>query len=155
MARGRECAAHVHSHTIPQERHHVQPLSRLGRNVPANLVLICCNAHSDVHYLLDAIEKARGFDAVPPAVRRAFGRGVTRIALLGWSAYSTAFLSGTLAREVELWSSDGRPRDPAVPPFSHAIATIERQSRGIDLPGAFTAWDRDRRGSLPHSGARG
>ena len=56
MARGTTCAAHVHPSTIPQERHHVTPLSRGGPNTAANLVLICCIAHCDVHYLLDAIE---------------------------------------------------------------------------------------------------
>lgn len=149
MARGTTCAAHVHPSTIPQERHHVQPLSRLGPNTSANLVLICCNAHSDVHYLLDAIEKARGYDGVPLAVRRTFGHGVNRIAWNGWSAYRDAFLSGALSREAELWSSDGQPRILGVPPFIHAVATIERQSRGIDLPDAFLAWDRERRHALP------
>ena len=149
MARGTTCAAHVHPSTIPQERHHVTPLSRGGPNTQANLVLICCNAHSDVHYLLDAIEKARGYDGVPLSVRRSFGPGVRAIARRGWAAYAEAFLSGALAREAELWTSDGQPRDPAVPSFAAAVATIERQSRGVGLPDAFLAWDRERRRSLP------
>ncbi len=126
MPRGLICAAHVHDTTVPQERHHVQPLSRGGPNTKANLVVICCNAHSDAHYLLDLIEDAGGYPLVPEAVKRTFGYGVRRIALQGWAAYADRFLAGHLWREVKLWNSAGLPRSPLVPTFSHAAATVDR-----------------------------
>jgi hypothetical protein len=106
----------------------MQPLSRNGPNVDSNLVLICANAHGNVHYLLTAIEKARGYEGIPTAVKRSYGPGVRAIALRGWEGYADDFLAGRLWREVELWGSDGLARHPGVPPFSWAARTADARA---------------------------
>lgn len=78
--RGRKCEAHVHDSLVPQERHHVWPLGYHGPNIPSNLVTICCNAHSDVHYMMEAMLKGKPYD------RREYGVGVRRIAEAGYKA---------------------------------------------------------------------
>lgn len=78
MSRGTECAAHVHGCLVPQERHHVWPLGYHGPNVPANLVTICCNAHSDTHYLLEALLRGHPVDL------RTYGPKVRELARLGY-----------------------------------------------------------------------
>ena len=64
MARGLTCEAHTHTSNIPQERHHVWPLGYHGPNVKSNLITICCNAHSDIHYYMEYMLKHNG--QVPP-----------------------------------------------------------------------------------------
>lgn len=140
--RGAYCEAHRHSGTIPQQKHHVQPLSRSGPNRKYNLVVICANAHDDTHYLLDAIEKARGYAGVPEAVKRSFGAGVRRVAMRGWAAYSVAFLAGEYRREAALWSTSGEPIAAGVPPFAEAIrevALMARTDTPLYAPG-YTSW---------------
>lgn len=78
--RGYKCEAHRHAYLVPQERHHVWPLGYHGPNVESNLVTICCNAHSDVHYLMEAMLKGKTVD------NRQYGVGVRRIAKRGYKA---------------------------------------------------------------------
>jgi hypothetical protein len=139
MPRGTECAAQPsgkHDTTVPQEDHHVVPLSRGGPDTPGNTERVCCNAHSDVHYLLNAIERvakplvglpdpavtaASVMAAVPWSLVRTFGLGVRQIAHAGWRSYGPAFLAGTFIREAALWSSSGDPIVPNVPPYAVAV----------------------------------
>jgi len=79
MARGYECAAHKHDCLIPQESHHVWPLGYHGPDIKSNRVLICCNAHSDAHYLMEALLKGKPVDF------RQYGPGVRKIALEGYN----------------------------------------------------------------------
>jgi hypothetical protein len=147
MPRGKDCAAHTHDAVVPQEDHHVVPLSRGGPDRKSNLLRVCANAHSDVHYLLSAIEKARGYDGVPEAVKRSFGYGVRRIALQGWRAYEADFLAGKLWREIELWESSGRAYLTTVPDFATAAAMADGAAgaRPLGIAEAYTEWWRERR----------
>lgn len=76
--RGTQCAAHVHDSLIPQERHHVWPLGYHGPDVATNKVTICCNAHSDIHYLIEAWLKGKPVDL------RTYGPGVRALARRGY-----------------------------------------------------------------------
>jgi HNH endonuclease len=145
VARGTQCAVHTHEAAEPLERHHMQPLSRGGPNTPDNLVLICANAHGNVHYLLTAIEGARGYAGIPLAVKRSYGPEVKRIALTGWERYAEAFLAGRLWREVELWSTDGLPRRADVPPYGWAAHTAELiATAALGTSDPYAAWARER-----------
>lgn len=144
MARGTECAAHMHESLEPLERHHIQPLSRGGPNVKSNLVTICGNAHGNVHYLLSAIERVGGYENLDGAVKRTYGYGVRRIALAGWAEYRDAFLAGDLWRELELWTSDGQPTHPNVPPYGWAVHIASRMLvPDPATPEAFSYWARE------------
>lgn len=78
MARGYECAAHKHQVLVPQEKHHVWPLGYHGPRTTDNLVLVCSNAHSDIHYLLEELLKGRDVDL------RLYGIGVRMYAHRGY-----------------------------------------------------------------------
>jgi hypothetical protein len=93
MPRGTECAAHVHKMLVPQERHHVWPLGYHGPDTRDNLVLICCNAHSDVHYMMEAMLKGK------PVDMRTYGPGVRRIAIAGYKAVMA--YGAALSRSIE------------------------------------------------------
>lgn len=94
MPRGTECAAHRHDGKIPQERHHIWPLGYHGPNVESNLVTICSNAHSDAHYLLEAMLKGK------PHNRADYGPGVRAIADAGYAKIMA--YAEHLAAEAEL-----------------------------------------------------
>lgn len=78
MARGIDCAAHKHSSLVPQESHHVWPLGYHGPNTASNRVLVCCNAHSDIHYLLESMLRGKPVDL------REYGPSVRLFASLGY-----------------------------------------------------------------------
>jgi hypothetical protein len=145
MARGTTCFAHTHEYLVPIERHHVRPLSRGGTNLPGNLRDGCANAHSDVHYFLDLIERIarraatdrpditaeRAAALVPGATAVHFGPKVRQVAKAGWLTYGDEFLQGVWDRHAALWWSSGQPVDgpdaiaTSVPPFSVALARVE------------------------------
>lgn len=79
MARGRECACHKHDQLIPQEVHHVWPQEYHGPSTPDNLIRICCNAHSDIHYLMNAMLKGKPYDL------REYGPKVREYAIRGYN----------------------------------------------------------------------
>jgi hypothetical protein len=109
--RSTDCVAHRHRSLVPVEAHHVRPISRGGHR-KGRTVVICANAHGDVHYLLDLVEEHGGLNAVPAGLRRTFGPGVRRIALDGWAQYRDEFLSGDLDHLVRTMTSSGAPREP-------------------------------------------
>lgn len=131
MTRGIRCIAHKHSSPAPEEHHHLQPLSRGGKTIPANMVWLCANAHSDAHYFLDLIEdtaKMYGgvWDEIPGLIpwstARTFSPKVRDAAVTGWSRYGAAFLAGDYAAHSLIWASSGQPREGLVyrTPFSVA-----------------------------------
>jgi hypothetical protein len=132
MTRGIRCIAHKHSSPAPEEHHHLQPLSRGGKTIPANMVWLCANAHSDAHYFLDLIEDTANTygdlraDQVPGRIpwstARTFSPKVRDAAVTGWSRYGAAFLAGDYAAHSLIWSSSGQPREGLVyrTPFSVA-----------------------------------
>jgi hypothetical protein len=137
MPRGIRCEAHHHTAVVAEERHHLQPLSRGGLTVAANMRWLCANAHSDAHYLLDLIEDnavplvggnwrpITAYKAIPAATRRTYGRGVTDAALAGWDRYAARFLEGEFRAVRLLWHTSGQPRTanqltPIPPPYQVA-----------------------------------
>lgn len=130
MARGTNCTVHRHDAPTAEERHHLQPQSRGGRNTVDNLRTLCANGHSDVHYFLDLIERYRGPGAVPWEAAKHFGPAVRATAIEGWSRYAEDFLTGRLASSVYLWTSAGTPvegRGGTIPPFhlAAAVGTVD------------------------------
>jgi hypothetical protein len=157
--RGVDCQAHRHTAVVAQERHHLQPVSRGGTSVKANLRWLCANAHSDAHYLLDLIEDRADLLAgnlqgppdteavsmwpylsIPIATRRTFGRGVTAAALDGWARYSEAFLRGEYRAIRRLWHTDGEPTDAHEAMFGeglpyHLAVRLDRAAARIQVAG--------------------
>jgi hypothetical protein len=150
MARGLRCKAHKHTSIVAEENHHLQPQSRGGRTVVANMRYLCANAHGDVHYLLDLIEDAATpmigrsvevlwpYETIPWPQRRTFGPGIRDAALTGWMRYGRAFLAGDFVRHAALWTTSGQPRTVETfmptwipgppPPFAEADRTGVVQS---------------------------
>lgn len=87
MARGFSCGVHQHRNLVPQESHHIWPLGYHGPDTTSNRVLLCCNAHSDIHYLLESLLKGRKVNL------REYGLGVRKYARAGYEqvmAYAEA-----------------------------------------------------------------
>jgi len=78
MSRGLNCVAHRHDSLVPIEVHHVWPIGYHGPNITSNKVPLCANAHSDTHYLLEALLGSKNPD------RREYGAGVRTLALRGY-----------------------------------------------------------------------
>lgn len=134
MPRGKRCIAHTHDSIVAEEYHHVQPQSRGGLTKPDNMVWLCANAHSDVHYFLDLIEaRAKRHELhpeeVPGDIAASFGPKVRRVARDGWAKYADAFIAGHLDAHALLWSSSGEPREdqPNVPPYWLALRRTESE----------------------------
>jgi hypothetical protein len=79
MARGRECGCHVHPQLVPQEVHHIWPSGYHGPDIPSNKVKICANAHSDIHYLMEAMLRGKPYDL------REYGPKVRHYAIRGYN----------------------------------------------------------------------
>jgi 5-methylcytosine-specific restriction endonuclease McrA len=83
--RGHNCAAHKHPMLVPLEVHHIWPLGYHGPDILTNKVTICANAHSDIHYLLEAMLRQHPYNLSEygPAVRALARRGYN--AVMGYS----------------------------------------------------------------------
>ena len=77
MARGKSCVCHRHDSLVPIEVHHVWPQQYHGPDTEENLIDTCANAHSDIHYLLNAMLKGKPYDLreYGPMVRHYAKRG--------------------------------------------------------------------------------
>ena len=104
--RGLECACHKHDTMIPQEKHHVLPQAYGGPTTPENLVTICANAHSDIHYYMDYMLKHEG---AKPEDWRTYG-DVVRI------------LAGKGFRQVVAKHGVGPARELAI---AHPLITVD------------------------------
>ena len=80
MARGDYCEVHKHDYLVPQEVHHIWPRGYHGPDTDDNKIKICSNAHSDIHYLMEAMLKGKKVD------KRLFGPGVRKYAQKGYDA---------------------------------------------------------------------
>jgi hypothetical protein len=133
MARGKRCIAHTHDYLVPEEYHHLRPQCRGGETKPDNMVWLCANAHSDVHYFLDLIEKQakagkRHPERIPGPVADHFGPKVRAAARRGWALYADEFLTGRLDAHALLWDTSGQPSEEAggnVPPYELATTRLE------------------------------
>lgn len=79
MARGTECGCHKHAHLVPQEVHHIWPTGYHGPDTNENKIKVCANAHSDIHYLMNAMLRGRTYDL------RQYGPKVRQYAIRGYN----------------------------------------------------------------------
>jgi hypothetical protein len=64
-------------------KHHILPESWGGKKVPENLIPLCANAHTSVHYLIDQYVRAGG---LPPWSERAkFSPFIRDLAARAWA----------------------------------------------------------------------
>lgn len=122
MPRGKRCIAHRHEYVTSEEHHHLQPQSRGGLTRADNMVWLCSNAHGDVHYFLDLIEKCRNPGLIPGSIAKHFGPAIRQTAIRGWLKYADAFMAGTYDAHALLWSSSGQPREDLVYRIPYATA---------------------------------
>jgi len=89
-----------HSHTtkVSYEIHHVWPKEYHGPDTKANKVKICCNAHSDIHYLLERMLGGKLYDL------REFGPQVRQLAQSGYE--QVVAYADSLASQMEDRRSD-------------------------------------------------
>ena len=90
-------ACHAHPSLVSYEIHHVWPREYHGPDTKANKVKICCNAHSDIHYLLQRMLGGKPYDL------REFGPQVRRLAVSGYE--QVIAYADSLATQIE----DRRP----------------------------------------------
>ena len=69
---------HAHTSMVSYELHHVWPKCYGGPDTKANLIKICCNAHSDIHYLMELMFRGKPYNP------RQYGAKVRHFA---WSGY--------------------------------------------------------------------
>lgn len=81
MSRGTVCGVHVHDSMIPEEDHHIWPRCFHGPDIASNKIRLCCNAHSDAHYYMNALLKSGG---VTPSDWRTYGPAVRALAKSGY-----------------------------------------------------------------------
>lgn len=63
-------------------RHHVWPLASGGPTTADNIVVVCPTGHSNIHHLLQLLERGNGVLAA--AQLRRFSAEECRLAALGW-----------------------------------------------------------------------
>lgn len=82
MARARSPFLKCHAHTalVSYEWHHIDPLGMGGADVRENMTPICCNTHSDTHYLMNRMLGGKSTDL------REYGPTVRELASLGYAA---------------------------------------------------------------------
>lgn len=86
MARSREgFQCHSHDALVSYEIHHVWPKEYHGTSTPDNLVKICCNAHSDIHYLMNLMLRGKPYNLIEygPNIRALAQRGYQAIIAYG------------------------------------------------------------------------
>ena len=71
---------HKHHDMVSYEMHHVWPVSYHGPNIKANLIKICPNSHSDIHYLMDRMLAGKPYNI------REYGNSVKLYAYRGYRA---------------------------------------------------------------------
>lgn len=145
MSRGILCIVHRHEGRTAQHSHHLQPKSRGGIDAAVNRCWLCANAHGDVHYFLDLIEKYRGPENVPWLDARTFWTPIRTVAIAGWKLYAADFLAGKWDRHAAVWSTSGEPwPGNAAPPYAVAEA-MGQTWRWISSPAGGS------RSRAPHS----
>jgi hypothetical protein len=76
---------HRHDSMVSYELHHVWPLGYHGPNTAANKIKICPNAHSDIHYLMEAILRGKPYNLreYGPTVRHYARSGADQVLAYG------------------------------------------------------------------------
>jgi hypothetical protein len=69
---------------VSLELHHIWPTGYRGPNVKKNKILICTNAHSAVHRLMDQMLKAQSPYVLPWSNLRRYGLKVRFLAVTGY-----------------------------------------------------------------------
>jgi hypothetical protein len=88
---------HVHESKVSYEIHHVFPLGYGGKNVASNKVQICCNAHSDIHFLMELMFKGKPWEP------RDYGMKIRALAQSGYDqvmAHAEALAQDTEERNA-------------------------------------------------------
>lgn len=65
---------------VSYEIHHVWPEGYHGPNIASNKVKICCNAHSDIHDLMERMLRGKPYDP------KLYGRTIRALAQRGYDA---------------------------------------------------------------------
>jgi hypothetical protein len=80
MARSKgDLVCHTHDSLVSFEVHHVWPQEYHGPNTKKNLVKICCNAHSDIHDLMNKMLRGKPYNLVE------YGPNIRALALRGYN----------------------------------------------------------------------
>jgi hypothetical protein len=76
---------HNHDSMVSYEIHHVWPIGYHGPNIASNKIKICCNAHSDIHYLMEAILRGKPYNAreYGPTIRAYAHSGADQVLAYG------------------------------------------------------------------------
>jgi hypothetical protein len=85
--RGTDCAVHRHWDNVPLEDHHIFPKEFGGKTFEGNLIRVCANAHSDIHYYIALLVRFNGL--VPWNIERTFGKSVRTVAQQGYNSIRT------------------------------------------------------------------
>ena len=63
MARSKgDLVCHAHTSLVSYEVHHIWPTGYHGPDTTANKIKICCNAHSDIHHLMEAMLRGKPYN---------------------------------------------------------------------------------------------
>ena len=73
-------ACHKHTSMVSYESHHIWPVAYHGPDTPENRVKVCCNAHSDIHYLMERLLRSK------PVEWREYGMMIRWYAWQGYKA---------------------------------------------------------------------
>lgn len=92
-AKGPQLVCHRHDSLVSYEDHHVWPLGYHGPNTRANIVRVCCNAHSDIHHLMERLLRGKPVDLTE------YGPTIRQLALMGYEQV-TAY-ADTLAQRYQ------------------------------------------------------
>jgi hypothetical protein len=84
---------HTHRAHVSYVGHHVWPLGYHGPDIKANIVKICPNAHSDIHYLMDRMLAGKPYNW------REYSHAIYRLALEGYKEVSA--YADKLAAQLE------------------------------------------------------
>ena len=69
---------HQHDSLVSYEMHHVWPLGYHGPDKAWNKIKICCNAHSDIHYLMDRMLAGKPYNLTE------YGPNIRKYAISGY-----------------------------------------------------------------------
>ena len=69
---------HDHKTMVSFEMHHVWPVGYHGPNIKSNLIKICPNAHSDIHFLMELMFRGKPYNF------REYGYSIRCYALKGY-----------------------------------------------------------------------
>ena len=85
--KGFQC--HSHESLVSYEIHHVWPREYHGPDIASNRVKICCNAHSDIHWLMNRMLAGKPYDLTE------YGPNIRKLAIRGYNEV-TAYIESLI-----------------------------------------------------------